>query len=193
MRRRSREQRKAETRQALLRSARQLLWERGPKGASIRAITERAGLSLATFYLHFQSKDDVLCAIAEELEAVLNGLLREWLATALCSDWRNQAMQGLTQFIRTARENHTLFLLVHRDWSDIPVVVRRRLEQGQQSFIVMLAQYLQRAVENGLVGAGYHARLAAEAMVGSFIRLVRLHLELPDDHLKRLLWRASWT
>ncbi|MYW21020.1 TetR family transcriptional regulator, partial [Streptomyces sp. SID2955] len=50
------ERRRAETRQALIRAARQILAETGDTSASIQAIAERADVGFGSFYNHFESK-----------------------------------------------------------------------------------------------------------------------------------------
>ena len=53
-------------RQALLRSARQLIGEAGIDNLSLRRLAERAGVSRTAPYHHFSDKNDLLCAIAAE-------------------------------------------------------------------------------------------------------------------------------
>jgi AcrR family transcriptional regulator len=53
-------------RQALLRSAKQLIAEAGIENLSLRRLAERAGVSRTAPYHHFSDKNDLLCAIAAE-------------------------------------------------------------------------------------------------------------------------------
>ena len=53
-------------RQALLRSAKQLIGEAGIDNLSLRRLAERAGVSRTAPYHHFSDKNDLLCAIAAE-------------------------------------------------------------------------------------------------------------------------------
>ncbi|MER7577672.1 helix-turn-helix domain-containing protein [Streptomyces sp. NPDC126514] len=63
------ERRRAETRRALLRAARQILAETGDTGASIQAIAERADVGFGSFYNHFASKTELFeAAVADALE-----------------------------------------------------------------------------------------------------------------------------
>lgn len=76
------ERRRFETRQALVRAARQILAESGDTGASIRSIADRADVGLGSFYNHFATKGelfdaavaDALEEYAEAVEARLGGL-----------------------------------------------------------------------------------------------------------------------
>ncbi|WP_328874670.1 TetR/AcrR family transcriptional regulator [Streptomyces sp. NBC_00287] len=63
------ERRRAETRQALVRAARQILAETGDTSASIQTIAERADVGFGTFYNHFESKTELFdAAVRDALE-----------------------------------------------------------------------------------------------------------------------------
>ena len=63
------ERRRAETRGALIRAARQILAETGDTGASIQAIAERADVGFGSFYNHFDSKTELFeAAVVDALE-----------------------------------------------------------------------------------------------------------------------------
>nr|WP_211283693.1 TetR/AcrR family transcriptional regulator [Streptomyces antibioticus] len=63
------ERRRAETRGALVRAARQILAESGDTSASIQAIAERADVGFGSFYNHFDSKAELFeAAVIDALE-----------------------------------------------------------------------------------------------------------------------------
>ncbi|MEU9734443.1 TetR/AcrR family transcriptional regulator [Streptomyces sp. NPDC048002] len=63
------ERRRAETRGALIRAARQILAETGETGVSIQAIAERADVGFGSFYNHFDSKTELFeAAVVDALE-----------------------------------------------------------------------------------------------------------------------------
>ncbi|MFJ6079928.1 TetR/AcrR family transcriptional regulator [Streptomyces sp. NPDC092369] len=63
------ERRRAETRQALVRAARQILAETGDTSASIQVIAERADVGFGSFYNHFESKTELFdTAVSDALE-----------------------------------------------------------------------------------------------------------------------------
>lgn len=65
-------------RAALLREAGVLLREQGVEGLSLRRLAERAGVSRTAPYHHFEDKNALLCALAEEgfrrLDALMDGV-----------------------------------------------------------------------------------------------------------------------
>jgi len=93
-----REQQKQVTRQRLLDAAREMFAEKGYAATTVDDITEAAGASRATFYLHFASKPDLVVALTddlipgaltyfEQLDEVLGAGsrsdLRDWMARAM--------------------------------------------------------------------------------------------------------------
>ncbi|MEV5610860.1 TetR/AcrR family transcriptional regulator [Streptomyces sp. NPDC052225] len=63
------ERRRAETRGALVRAARQILAEPGDASPSIQAIAERADVGFGSFYNHFESKAELFdAAVVDALE-----------------------------------------------------------------------------------------------------------------------------
>ncbi|MFJ1969354.1 TetR/AcrR family transcriptional regulator [Streptomyces sp. NPDC087903] len=63
------DRRRAATRQALIRAARQILAESGDTSVSIQAIAERADVGFGSFYNHFESKADLFdAAVTEALD-----------------------------------------------------------------------------------------------------------------------------
>lgn len=60
------ERRRAETRKALVRAARQILAESGDTSASIHAIAERADVGFGSFYNHFTCKPDLFDAAVDD-------------------------------------------------------------------------------------------------------------------------------
>ncbi|MEV6057265.1 TetR/AcrR family transcriptional regulator [Streptomyces sp. NPDC052107] len=76
------ERRRTETRQALVRAAREILAESGDTSVSIRAIAERADVGFGSFYNHFGSKpelfdaavDDAMEVFAQAIDERLHGV-----------------------------------------------------------------------------------------------------------------------
>jgi AcrR family transcriptional regulator len=64
--------RKKETRNRIIRAAEALMRERGVEPVTIQDITERADVGHGSFYVHFESKSDVLTPIAQEHARTFN-------------------------------------------------------------------------------------------------------------------------
>lgn len=59
--------RRARTRVLLVEAARRLMREQGVEATSVQQITEAADVGLGTFYLHFESKVEVLAAVIADM------------------------------------------------------------------------------------------------------------------------------
>lgn len=68
-----RERRHRETRDEILEAAREVLIERGAADLSLREIARRAGFTPGALYKYFDSKDDVVRALADRAMAALLG------------------------------------------------------------------------------------------------------------------------
>ena len=93
------------TRQKLLAAAEEEFGERGFHGASVSAITRRAGVAQGTFYLYFPSKEDIL----RELVRYMGAQLREALS---------RAGEGLSQRLEVERAGFHAFMrfsLAHKN------------------------------------------------------------------------------
>jgi AcrR family transcriptional regulator len=66
MRRKTREERQAETRQALLDAAAAVVIERGLAGASVEAICAEAGFTRGAFYSNFESKEQLFVELLQQ-------------------------------------------------------------------------------------------------------------------------------
>ena len=102
------QQRKAATRQALLEAAREVIVERGYNQVEILDITERANVSKATFYKHFQQE-----AVVREI--MLAGLTRWSSASSRAGAAPKSARNGSRRASGTfawAAENRELLLIM---------------------------------------------------------------------------------
>lgn len=90
-------------RSALLREAAAMLREQGIEGLTLRKLAERAGVRAPALYHHFEDKNDLLCALAEDgfrrLEAVTVGATE-----APARDARERMRRFVLAYVSFARE-----------------------------------------------------------------------------------------
>ncbi len=75
----TRDEKKEETREALIAAATAELAETGIEAASLNAICDRAGFTRGAFYVHFKDRDELVAAVVERL---IGSFQEEIIATA---------------------------------------------------------------------------------------------------------------
>ncbi|WP_051966454.1 TetR/AcrR family transcriptional regulator [Kitasatospora mediocidica] len=96
--------------------------ENGPGGLTMRALAERLGVKAASLYNHVGSKDDLLDALAELVNAEIDHAPLERRAGESADDWREAVA-------RYARGYRQVFL---RHPNTIALLARRRVEATRQ-------------------------------------------------------------
>ncbi len=108
-RRLTRDEKKAQTRGRLLRSANEVFAARGFFAASVDEIAERAGFSMGAVYSNFDSKGDLFLALFEEHIA---RQMRDYLDLfAAAETVEDQSRAGADRWMRYVREHPEFFPL----------------------------------------------------------------------------------
>jgi AcrR family transcriptional regulator len=184
----------AETSITLLEAAKKMLRQKGYSGLSTRDVAEAAGVPLSQIHYHFGSKQGMMLALFEYLNAQLldrqNALFGD--ATLKLSEQWDRACQYLDDdiasgYVRVLQE------LIAASWADAEVakVVRAGI-MGWVDLIVRLARKAERELRSGLgpfssdeVGA-----LVANAFIGAE-SLYLLGLERKGSPVRRALRRVG--
>src|SRR3990170_4388607 len=157
------DRRRRRNRELLLRAARRLMAQRGFEGTTIADVTAAADLGFGTFYLYFESKEDILKVILDEGFSSMLKRLQNPRADGLPA-W--EALRFLTdQFVRTARENADLFLIVFRHGPDR----LRPIRSFGDAFTRRLQALLERGTREGAMRPVPTA-LVARALSGLYIQ-----------------------
>jgi AcrR family transcriptional regulator len=98
--RRTQGERRAATRGALVAAARALFADRGFSSVSREEIVERAGVTRGAMYHYFDSKEDLFCAVYEEVERDLCEAIAA--AAAASEDPVEELRLGSAAFLRSA-------------------------------------------------------------------------------------------
>jgi AcrR family transcriptional regulator len=99
-----------ETREKLLHAAEAEFGERGYADASIASITQRAGVALGTFYVYFESKEEIFRALVTHM----GELTRQWIVERVADapDRLTAERQGIEAFIEFVRSHRNLYRVV---------------------------------------------------------------------------------
>lgn len=161
------------TRQKLLRAAEIEVGRRGFHDTSVADITRRARVGLGTFYLHFQSKHEMLQALVEAINEALRRHLSERTRAAAAvpggaapEDRRVRECLGLVAFLGFIERHRDIYRVVREAEFVDESLARwyyRRLAEPY-------ARALSRAMAQGQIRPGDPAVLAYALMgVGHFI------------------------
>jgi AcrR family transcriptional regulator len=111
------------TRDVLLEALRGLLMERGYERLTIQNLLDRTGVGRATFYAHFESKDELLaCSI---------GQLRQWLTQAWKQQGPDQRLGFTLPFFQHLASHRRMYqmTIVRESEVTVEVHIRRMLRE----------------------------------------------------------------
>jgi len=148
----------------LLDAAAQEFGERGYHEASIAGVTARAGASIGTFYVYFDSKE----AIFRALVADMGRLTRAWIADRVkhAPDRMAAERMGVAAFIEFVRAHKDLYRIVMEAHSVAPDAYRAYYE----TFADAYRRNLEEAAARGEISDGNHEERAwALIGMGSFL------------------------
>ncbi|MEV4860284.1 TetR/AcrR family transcriptional regulator [Streptomyces ossamyceticus] len=163
------ERRRAETRRALVRAARQILAETGDTSASIQVIAERADVGFGSFYNHFESKTELF-------EAAVTDALEEFGQTF------DERLTGIDDPAELVAAGFRLSARMAESQPELMQVLRRR-GLGQLYSDNGLARRALRDLQAGVASGRFTAVepvVALSALGGTLLSLVELRFARPD-------------
>lgn len=161
---RPRTRRGQDTRAAILRAAEAVIGETGFAAASIADITRRAGIAQGTFYIYFQSKDEVFRELVLEMGRLTRAFLAEAVADA--PDRLTAERRGLRAFLAFVADRPTLYNIVMEARFVAPDAYRAYYTTFARGY----AQNLLAAAREGEIRPG-DAEIRAWALMGMAITL----------------------
>ncbi|WP_417597983.1 TetR/AcrR family transcriptional regulator [Pararhodobacter oceanensis] len=153
-----------DTRAGLLRAAESVIGEIGYAASSIADITRKAGIAQGTFYIYFQSKDEVFRELVVEMGRLTRGFLTEAVADA--PDRLTAERRGLRAFLAFVAERPTLYNIV----TEARFVAPDAYRDYYTVFARGYAQNLSAAAKEGEIRDG-SAEVRAWALMGMAITL----------------------
>jgi len=172
-------------RRRLLRAAAEEFAERGYSAASAASITRRAGMSKATFYAHFQNKEDCILALYDRANEVVTGAMAEAARAVGTTDAAARLHAGTRAYLQAIAEHpefaHTLLVEIIGAG---PRALAKR-DQATALFADVLDAENASAAKRGL-SPRFSSRYDALAIVGGITELVSRHVRLgePEDVLE---------
>jgi len=153
-----------ETRDRLLEAAENEFGERGFHEGAISGITQRAGVALGTFYVYFDSKEEIFRALVSHM----GHLTRQWIAERIAEspDRLTAERRGIQAFFEFVRRHSNLYQII----SEAQFVAEDAYREYYTAFADAYRQNLERAAEDKDIRAGDY-EVWAWALIGMSVFL----------------------
>ncbi|WP_417467590.1 TetR/AcrR family transcriptional regulator [Maricaulis sp.] len=173
------------TRNRLLDAAEESFGENGFHSSSIGDITRRASVALGTFYVYFDSKDEIFRALV----AHMGDMTRSWIAERVkgATDRLDAEHKGLVAYIEFARSHPNLYRIIEEAQFVAPDAYKAHYD----SFADRYRRNLEEAAERGEISDGDH-ETRAWALIGMSVFLgLRFGIWEPDRSADDIARAAS--
>lgn len=172
----SRAEQRQITRQALIDAASHVVGEQGYAGATVSAITRRAGVAQGTFYNYFQTREDLFDQLLPALTKKMFDHVRDAAAGAKTSREREEAtMRGYFDFLY---EVPSYYRILYEAETYVPAAYRSIMAMIADNY----ARQLDKARERGEIKAFSPRELEAVAYM---LMGARHYLSMRHQHAGR--------
>lgn len=163
------------TREKLLQAAEIEFGERGFHDAAISGITQRAGVALGTFYVYFDSKEEVFRALV----TYMSQLTRQWISERIAEspDRLTAERRGVRAFLEFVRDHRNLYRIV----AEAQFVAEDAYRDYYDSFEQSYRQNLRTAIGNGEIRDG-DCEVWSWALIGMTVFLGMRFALWDDEH-----------
>jgi Transcriptional regulator len=181
-----------ETKRKIIESANSLFKEYGFENVSVDSIVEKAGISKGSFYVHFESKDDLTAALitkyVNELDLSYGAFLKTFPESAESSSILLSLVDKIAD-IMTDRIGYNLTKIAYRIQIDRNISTDVLLSYSRDIYGVF-SELIQRGIRQG----EFREELESEATAEQFVAVLRGFtyewcIRYPDFHLKDELLR----
>jgi AcrR family transcriptional regulator len=163
------------TRDRILEAAIKVFSQEGFVGATTREIARVAGVNEVTLFRHFQSKEQLLAAVAEHITALrLEALSHQY-------EWTYDLRRDLLYYAKIhddmLEEYQALFRMFIGEAQRHPREALQVLQQSFQPWREKLISYLRSCVERGSIRPDVELLLAADQFTGMLLSgMIRRHV-----------------
>jgi len=161
----------SEPRERLLRTASAIFYRDGIHAVGVDRIVAEAGVTRATFYRHFPSKEDLVTAYLQLEDATIRGFFSA--AAPIATGPRDLIALVIDGIAADVRENHTRgcpFINAAAEYPDADSAVRRTVRSHRDWFTATLREALEAAGEDDAEGKARALVLLRDAaFVGAYL------------------------
>lgn len=176
----TRSPRKEKTRRRLVQAAREVFEEKGFLDTRIADIPARAGLAHGTFYVHFQTKEEIFYEVAD-------GLVQEQFSeTSIPPDFDGSQKERFAHSIRTYLSSISASAAISRNIEQVATFdphMREVRRKTRRVFHARNQRVIERLQREGRADPDISADIVAEAMVSMVSNYAYMNIALadPDD------------
>ncbi len=145
--RKTRAERASENRQRLLQAAAEVVGLHGYSEASVARIVERAGLAQGTFYLYFESRQDLFDQLLPEVGGQALAYIREQVSSA--PDFLTMEERGMRAFFAYVLENPAYFRILSEAEVAAPIAYKKYTEDRTGRFLDSITHAWRRGEVKG--------------------------------------------
>jgi AcrR family transcriptional regulator len=128
-------------REQLLEVTTQIVVERGFRGVSIEAVAQRAGITRAVVYQHFEDLEAVLEAVVErEMSRALSQVSETALSDLSDGDPLELMLESLRAYLHAVRDHPTTWRFVLMPPVGAPELLQKSIERGRASVLAQMAE-----------------------------------------------------
>jgi AcrR family transcriptional regulator len=128
-------------REQLLEVTTQIVVERGFRGVSIEAVAQKAGITRAVVYQHFEDLEAVLQAVVErEMSRALSQVSETALSDLSDGDPLELMLESLRAYLQAVRDHPTTWRFVLMPPVGAPEILQKSIARGRASVLAQMAE-----------------------------------------------------
>jgi AcrR family transcriptional regulator len=163
-----------------LRAATRIFAKHGYRAAAISDIIRAAGVARGTFYLYFQSKQDVLFAVIDDLreqQRTFIAQLADQKNSSLQADPREQARQGFLAWLQFYDKRRDALKILLRETNLIDARLERKREEIRRGVVEYLSNRIRRRQQTGLFQRKISPEIASHCLIGMLDEIALTYLQ----------------
>jgi AcrR family transcriptional regulator len=179
-------------REHLLDVTTEIVVEQGFRGVSIEAVAQRAGITRAVVYRHFNDLPALLEAVVtREMSRALSQVSETALSDLSTGDPIELMLESLRRYLEVVQQHPTTWRLVLTPPEGAPSSLRESIERGRRLVLAQLAAAVRPALD--AEADPVDAELTARVLSAVSDEYARLVLSDPDQYSPdRVLTHAAW-
>jgi AcrR family transcriptional regulator len=167
-------------RQELLTAATRVFARLGYRAASISDIIAAAGVARGTFYLYFESKQDILLAVIDELreqQKVFIAQLSEEENLTTHANLREQARQGFLAWLRFYDQRRDALKILLREANLIDVDLEPKRAEVRRGVVEYLSKRIRRLQRQGIYQRKISPEVVSHFLIGMIDEIALSYLQ----------------